>query len=115
MRTIIRRTKTERWNDKAIEDIVATPLAPNQKDEEQEKVEPESKTEGAKVDGESGIGTKEPEPAEEHEVIYRDFKITRQVLEMLGLVMAVRDVKQHYLAMRHECITPHAEDAWRRK
>ena len=84
VRTVVRRPASERWDAKAISDVIALPRLPNPRDTRQEKIEPESMTQGISVDGDSGANLKEPEPAEEQEATRRDFKITKPILERFG-------------------------------
>ena len=82
-RTVIRKPESERWSPIAISEIKAIPRTPNPKDKAQQKVESESMTIGISPEGESGINVKVPEVSDQP-TVYRDFKITRQVLERYG-------------------------------
>ena len=115
VRTVIRRPESERWCAKAIEDIRARPRTPNPKDESQKEVEPESRTEGVKLEGESGVGIKEAEVLEEPEKVNRDFKITRQLLGNSATPMGARLAKQHFLARRRAPTVRRAEKDLKRR
>ena len=83
VRTVIRKPESERWSPIAVREIKAIPRAPNPKDKAQQRVEPESMTRGISPEGESGINIKVPEVSDQP-TVYRDFKITRQILERHG-------------------------------
>ena len=83
VRTVIRKPESERWSPIATSEIKAIPRTPNPKDKAQQKVESESMTIGISPEGESGINVKVPEVSDQP-TVYRDFKITRQVLERYG-------------------------------
>ena len=82
VRTVLRRPLTDRWNVTAAKAIVATPRVPNPRDEDQEKVMPERLTKAIDIEGD---GSTIPEQtAKPYEPKYREFKITKGILEKYG-------------------------------
>ena len=82
VRTVKTRTMDERWNAEAIERIVASPRRPNPKDDSQEGPQPERMTKGADPGGGEGKDIESAEVAEE-EVKFRNFKITKALVDRL--------------------------------
>ena len=83
VRTVRMRPESERWSKKAIEEIVATPDAPNPTDPNQRMVKGARETKGADVEGTGGQDL--PKVPVRHEVgLTREFKITDRLLQKFG-------------------------------
>ena len=81
-RTIRRKPSENRWDKKAIEDIVAGPRNPNPKDWSQFKPESESATKGIQLEAE-GASIPKTVPEEVGSKV-RDFKVTKDILSKFG-------------------------------
>ena len=107
VRTVKRRTMADRWNGDAIKEIVATPRLPNPKNASQERVMPERLTSGADPGGD---GTALPDViTEETDVLVRDFRITRKILDQFGITSGCNGCDGHLMGKRRahssECRT----------
>ena len=77
------RAEGERWSKKAVDDIKATPDAPNPKDESQSRPKPEPDTIGLDFGAEGGDQLPR-EPVRRHETQARNFRITPMILDRYG-------------------------------
>ena len=83
VRTVKMRPESERWSKKAIEEIVATPDAPNATDPSQRMVKGTRETKGANAEDAGGQDL--PKAPVRHEVgLTREFKITYKLLKRFG-------------------------------
>ena len=82
VRIVLRRPASDRWNVDAVKAIQASPCVPNPGNKHQEKVMPERLTKKIEIEED---GTKIPEhESQPREFKYREFKITRGILDKFG-------------------------------
>ena len=86
VRTIQRKPEVNRWSEKALKEIQATPREPNPRDLSQKAANSERDTEGAKVVVEvKGDGSELADTKEERKTCKpKSFRITKEILEMYG-------------------------------
>ena len=99
VRTVKRRPADDRWNGKAIQEIVASPKAPNPKDKDQVQVLPERLTRGADPGGGDGVDLPEVE-AIDQKFLVRDFKITKKIIEKFGMTPGCDGCEGNLTGMR---------------
>ena len=103
VRTVKSRQDIDRWRAQAIQDIVASPRAPNPNDRLQGEALPERLTKGADPGGGTGESLPDAVTADaDFEV--RDFKITKSLIERFGFTEGCKGCVGHLVGSRRVCL-----------
>ena len=100
VRTVRRRPASDRWNVDAVKAMQASLRVPNFENLRQVTVKPERLTK--KIDVEGDVSRSQEQVRRFQEFMFREFKLTKGILEQFGLSDSCKVVKQLRLDGRQE-------------